>query len=172
MENNKRYFREEEEKQTPQQEKMEMLKKQYKALPLPKVKEIQGQLKRKSQRYKDLGTKVPKDITSLNRTLTYIVKAKEKEAIEKGSVNENIDYGILKDLITNKIGVKPMDNVKQKTFDNAIDVWGIDENKRLFLKTTDDDRIVLFTWNSKEVDSVGGDGDLSKFLDKVKRKVR
>lgn len=164
------------EEMSPQEKKMEMLKKHYKSLPLPKVRDIQAQLKRKSKRYQDLGAKVPKDVTSLQRTLTYIIRAKEAEAIEKGAVKESIDYGVLKDLITSRIKVKPLKKVKQSIFPNAIDVWKLSEN--IYLKTTDDNNLVLFSMSAddnlkfkyKELKKIGGDEDLSNFLRLAKRK--
>lgn len=64
---------------TTPEERKEAQKDYYKTLPLEKLKDISRSLNRKSQMYKDLGYKVPKQITSQKRTLYYIVKSKEQK---------------------------------------------------------------------------------------------
>lgn len=71
------------------------LKAYYKKLPLFKVKDILLGIKRKSQIYKDMGQKVPKNLISIQRSLYYIIKNKEEEQMEKAkqtanTVNESI----------------------------------------------------------------------------------
>lgn len=59
------------------------LKDYYKKLPLFKVKDILLGIKRKSQVYKDMGQKVPKNLISIQRSLYYIIKKKEEEQMKK-----------------------------------------------------------------------------------------
>jgi hypothetical protein len=71
------------------------LKDYYKKLPLFKVKDILLGIKRKSQIYKDMGQKVPKNLISIQRSLYYIIKKKEEEQMKKAkqtanTVNESI----------------------------------------------------------------------------------
>lgn len=75
------------------------LKDYYKKLPLFKVKDILLGIKRKSQVYKDMGQKVPKNLISIQRSLYYIIKKKEKEQMEKAkqtanTVNEKLGYKV------------------------------------------------------------------------------
>lgn len=64
---------------TTPDERKEAQKEYYKSLPLEKLRDIGRSLNKKSQMYKDLGYKVPKQITSQKRTLYYIVKSKEQK---------------------------------------------------------------------------------------------
>jgi hypothetical protein len=64
---------------TTPDERKEAQKEYYKSLPLEKLRDIGRSLNKKSQMYKDLGYKVPKQITSQKRTLYYIVKNKEQK---------------------------------------------------------------------------------------------
>lgn len=71
------------------------LKDYYRKLPLFKVKDILLGIKRKSQIYKDMGQKVPKNLISIQRSLYFIIKKKEEEQMKKAkqtanTVNESV----------------------------------------------------------------------------------
>jgi hypothetical protein len=105
------------------------LKDYYKKLPLFKVKDILLGIKRKSQVYKDMGQKVPKNLISIQRSLYYIIKKKEEEQMEKAkqtanTVNESIRLaGLAKGFVSEKsLGKENPKNLKLEGTD-LHDLW-------------------------------------------------
>lgn len=145
---------ESEEKLSAQQIKINRLKEFYKTQPLNKLVDILATLKRKSQRYQDLGSKVPKEVTSLQRTLTFMIKAKEEERLSQVSdghkypIKEDLsimDYEALRDIISDRLESPPIFDTKDSDWKNAIDVWLINPKDSIYLKTEQNtNEVVIF----------------------------
>lgn len=133
-----------EEKLSAQELKIQKLKSFYKTQSLEKLKDILSTFKRKSQRYKDLDQSVPKEVISLQRILAFMIKAKQKERLEKVTdahstiVKEDLaimDYEALRDIISDRMESPPILDTKDSDWYNAIDVWMINEKDSIYIKT-------------------------------------
>lgn len=181
---------ESEEKLSAQEIKIQKLKDFYKTQPLNKLVDILATLKRKSQRYQDLGVKVPKEVTSLQRTLSFMIKAKEEERLSKISdghkypIKEDLtlmDYEALRDIISDRMESPPILDTKDSDWGDAIDVWLINQKDSIYIKTKmNTNEVVVFQRKTsksgdirdKVLKTAKNELELPTVLDYAKRKIR